>query len=380
MTNFLMAISLMSFLIGCTSFKHTTTINSSIIFPEIETANKIVEDFQKRYNLPGVSIAISFENKLIYSAAVGWADYSSQIPLTPMYRMRIASVTKPITSIAIMNLYENNKLKLSDKVFGVNSILGIEYGLPMFNGQFADISIENLLSHTSGGWGNSKNDPMFMFLNLNGKELIQKVIKDCPLENEPGTHYDYSNFGYYLLGRIIEKITNQTYEDYVITNVLLPIGINGMRIGSNSKMVDEVVYYGSFGENPYFCDPHHIDAHGGWIANPIELLKLISDVSLFKNESKILKNDTIHIMTTRRDITNNYGYGFCVNKYNNWWHAGGLPGTSSEIGRTNDGYCWAILVNNRPSILNRKNYYQDLDQLFWKIRNAIKSWPVGVEL
>lgn len=67
-------------------------------------------------------------------------------------------------------------------------------------------------------------------------------------------------------------------------------------------------------------------------------------------------------------------------EYNNWWHAGGLPGTSSEIGRTNDGYCWAILVNNRPAIWNRKNYYRDLDQLFWKIKNAIKSWPDGVEI
>ena len=87
----------------------------------------------------------------------------------------------------------------------------------------------------------------------------------------PATHWAYSNFGYCVLGRVIEKITGQTYENFVQQSILAPCGITDMRIAGNSyrdRAPNEVAYLGQFNENPYNMNVRRMDSHGGWIATP----------------------------------------------------------------------------------------------------------------
>ncbi|WP_373615895.1 serine hydrolase domain-containing protein [Mucilaginibacter sp. OAE612] len=130
-------------------------------------------------------------------------------------RYRLASCSKQFTAVAIMKLLEQGKIKLSDKVFGDGAILGKTYGTKAYGLHITDITVDELLHHTSGGWGNETDDPMFSNPTMTTAQLITWTLDNRPLDHVPGTNYDYSNFGYCILGRVIEKITGQTYAEAV---------------------------------------------------------------------------------------------------------------------------------------------------------------------
>ncbi len=166
---------------------------------------------------------------------------------------RIASVTKPITSVTIFTLIEQGKLNLTDKVFGPCAIFGIKYGKPPYKQWVADITVDQLLTHTCGGWPNDDNDPMMHNDGWDHTKLITETIANQPLTNQPGTHWAYSNFGYCILGRVIEQITGQPYDAYVKANILAPCGISTMQIAANKesqRAPNEVVYSASTAKIP----------------------------------------------------------------------------------------------------------------------------------
>src|SRR5699024_6421871 len=133
-----------------------------------------------------------------------------------------ASVSKTFTAVTILKLKEAGKLSLNDKVFGKDGILGTTYGTPPYKQYVTDITVNNLMHMTAGGWGNTGFDPMFSNSQLNGDELLSWILNNRPLEDKPGTEYDYSNVGYFILGKIIEKITGESYAQYVKEAVLKP--------------------------------------------------------------------------------------------------------------------------------------------------------------
>ena len=349
-----------------------------------ETIDGILRDFYNKYSLPGgISMAISYQEKLVYAGAVGYADKDHKIPLTPEHRMRIASLSKPITSIAIMKLWEEKKLRLDDFVFGENGIFKNRYGMPTYREKPVDVTIRHLLEHSSGGWGRA--------VSYSGAEVrlqdIDQVLEKFPLEHLPGTHSDnssYSNFGFYVLGRIIETTSEMTYENYVKENILKPSGIDGMRVGTRRSGPDEVEYIATVGTdiNPsIYNNPVVMDSFGGWVANPIELLKILVRVDGFSSVEDILNRRTIDIMTTQSTINNHRALGWALNSSdNNWWHTGGMPGTSSIMARSSNGFNWVILINYQPPDDVRSQFSSDMDALFWQIHRTVKNWHTGTDL
>ena len=214
---------------------------------------------------------------------------------------RIASVTKPITSVTIFTLIEKGKLNLTDKVFGPSGIFGDKYGKPPYKQYVTDITVDNLLTHTSGGWPNDSTDPMFQHNCWDHDKLITWTIANLPLTYPPGQHWAYSNFGYCVLGRVIEQVTGQPYDTYVQANILAPCGITDMHIAGNTlhqRAPNEVVYYGQYDENPYNMNVTRMDSNGGWIASPSSLVQFLDHVNGFGNMPSLLKPETIRIMTT----------------------------------------------------------------------------------
>ena len=177
-------------------------------------------------------MAISYRGRLVYAGTIGYADREHKIPLTPEHRMRIASLSKPITAIAIMKLVEERKLNLHEEVFGETGIFKGEYGVPQLENRPVRITVKQLLEHTGGGWGNAKNDPMYPVPQISGEALMRSVIRTRPLEHLPGTKHDYSNFGYWVLGRVIEKTSGMPYEDYVKEHILKPCGISAYKLAA----------------------------------------------------------------------------------------------------------------------------------------------------
>jgi CubicO group peptidase (beta-lactamase class C family) len=234
------------------------------------------------------------------------------------------------------------------------------------------ITLHHLLTHTCGGWENSGTDPMFSNPQMNHQELIAWTLRHQPLKNEPGTKYAYSNFGYCILGRVIEKITGEPYAEAVQRTVLAKCGVRDMRLGGNTyedRASGEVVYYGQegAGTNPYDMNVTRMDSHGGWIATPSDLVRFAIHVDGFKTTPNILGANTLKAMTTGTAANPNYACGWSVNRIPNWWHGGSLPGTLTIMVRTASGLCWAAFTNTRANGLN-------LDEMMWKMVKAVPAW------
>lgn len=342
---------------------------------DLRRIDTIVEEFRHKYDIPGLSIALAKDGRQVFAKGYGYADKENKVAVTTSHLFRIASVSKPITSVAIFTLVEQGKLKLSDKVFGPRGILGKRYGLPEGFPEKGDVTIEQLLEHVGGGWPNDRTDPMFKRYDLDRTKLIEWALPRYELGYKPGEHYAYSNFGYLLLGRVIERISGRPYEDYVMRAVLNRVGISDMHIAGDTpaqRRPNEVVYYDDAAQSPYTCRVSRMDAHGGWIARPSDLLRLLVRVDGFATTPDILKPETIALMTTPSSANKGYAKGWSVNSAHNWWHTGSLPGTASFLVRAQNGFCWAIVMNRRSSAAA---FHRDLDRLGWTILGDAKSWP-----
>ena len=285
---------------------------------------------------PGLSVAIARKGEPVYVEAFGFADKERQETLTKRHRFRIASVTKPITSAGILLLMQSGRLRLTDHVFGPNSILGDEYKTPSERQEIEKIRVEHLLTHTSGGWPNNHDDPMFKNKQMNQRELINWTLENDSLTAEPGYHYAYSNFGYCLLGRIIEKITNQKYDQYIRNALMTPSAISDIQIAGNTlaRAETEVKYYSQVpGEDPYDLNVARMDSHGGWIAAPIDLVRFAASLDGSRG-NPLLSRETLKIMTTPSQANPGYAKGLFVNSVHNFWHTGSLPGTATLALRT----------------------------------------------
>src|SRR5262249_34929274 len=150
-------------------------------------------------------------------------------------------------------------------------VLGNDFGPFNSDSRLQDVCVEHLLTHTSGGWSNDANDPMFSRPELGHSELIAWTLRTRPLKAQPGTTFAYSNFGYCLLGRIIERISTQQYEAFVRRAILEPCGIADMSIAGNTleeRQSNEVRYHPAGSGSPYAINVRRMDSHGGWIARP----------------------------------------------------------------------------------------------------------------
>ncbi len=315
--------------------------------PEIDN---VIYAFMAENNVPGISLAITKDEKPVYIKGYGFADKQKRIKVTPESLFRIASISKPVTAVAIMKLVDEKKLSLDDKVFGPKGILKNKYGKKPYTKDITAISVRHLLQHVEGGWGNSRNDPMFTDPSRNFDELISFTLDSFALENKPGAHYAYSNFGYCVLGRVIEQITGQGYEEYVKKNILIPSGATTMSVGGNTldqKKPEEVIYYGQGRENPYVYNISRMDAHGGWIASATDLVNFINHVDGNPVLKDIISPASRKLMLTPSEANHDYACGWVIDSTGLFWHNGSLPGTRTELRHYPNGYAYALLLNTR---------------------------------
>lgn len=341
-----------------------------------QTIDPLIQQFKNKYGITGLSFSITKNEKLVYSKGYGIANKATGESVSVMSLFRIASVSKPITAIAIMKLVEDGKLSLDSKVFGAGSIFGVKYGTSPYLSGYESITVRHLLGHTSGLPTNDGNDPMFTSaFSLTQDQVIDNTIRTRTLLASPGTKYAYSNFGYCVLGRIIEQVTGTSYMSYVQQKILIPSEISTIQMTGNTidaRKANEVVYYNSM-YSPYNFNIARMDSHGGLIASSIDLVKLLTRIDGSPAKPDILKPETIGTMT-KYNPTTGYSLGWAVNTANNWWHTGLLTGTSSELVRASNGFSWAI-VSNYGCVNCNDAYFAELDQLGWQIQSAISQWP-----
>jgi CubicO group peptidase (beta-lactamase class C family) len=342
---------------------------------------RIAAAFRRQFSVPASSIAISRNGQFVYDEAVGMADRQHLMQVQQASLFRIASLTKPITAVTIFSLIEQGKLNLTDKVFGPSGILGTKYGKPPYKQYVSDITVDHLLTHTAGGWPNDPADPMMRNLSWDQTKLITETIADVSLTNPPGTHWAFSNFGYCVLGRVIEGVVGQPYASYVQANILAPCGISTMQIGANKesqRAANEVVYYGQYSEDPYKINVTRMDADDGWIASSTQLVQFLNHVAGAPGIPALLKPATVQAMTTPAPAypegQARYARGWMVadNGAGDWWQNGSLPGSTTMMARTAKGICWAVLTNTRTEPSNEID--TALAQMMGNMVHVVPAW------
>lgn len=379
----------------------TANAQTGLYVPQLARFDAAMLDLMSTYHVPGGQLAITYKGRLVYNRGFGFANTATQDSVYPNSIFRIASVSKTITSIACMKLFEQGLLDLNAKVFGADGILNDAQYQNILDPRLKNITVRMLLQH-SGGWNRDiSGDPMFNAFNIattmgvasppSPNVVIEYMLAYKMLDFTPGSQYQYSNFGYNILGRVIEKITGLPYESYVNTAILAPLGISKMQLGHNlltNQLPDEVNYYDYPGAPKTYSvydnttqvlwpyggfNLEFMDAHGGYISSSEDLMKLLCAIDRFDTRPDILTKATIDTMTKPSIASSNYACGIGVNQYNNWWHMGSLPGTTSEIVRNGNGQInWAILLNTRDQA---SNINSAVDNLVWNVLPYITSWP-----
>ncbi|HRI15798.1 MAG TPA: serine hydrolase domain-containing protein, partial [Verrucomicrobiota bacterium] len=283
----------------------------------------LVSEYMKDFSVPGFQLAYLRGARVLYTGYFGEANRAEDQPVKPDSLFRIASDSKAFTSAAIFLLVEAGKLQLQDRVFAPDGVLRQFSGLGPHREWIHAITVHELLTHTCGGWSNERNDPMFERPGLNHEQLIAWTLKTHPLQNPPGEKYAYSNFGYCVLGRVIEQVSGERYPQFVRQQVMQRAGIHDMRIATRQPAPNEVHYYGQSGENPYGFNISRMDSHGGWISTATDMARFLA--CLFsptddEGAPPILKPDSLRIMTTGTTANPDYACGLAVNHAGNAWH------------------------------------------------------------
>jgi CubicO group peptidase (beta-lactamase class C family) len=180
-------------------------------------------------NETGITVLVSQKGQVIYKKGFGKANLELNVSMQPDQVFRIGSITKQFTAIAILQLAEQGKLDLQDNITRF---------IPDYPTQGYTITIEHLLTHTSGiSSFTGMNDYLErMTLDLAPEEVIDH-FKNQPMKFAPGTKWEYSNSGYFLLGYIIEKITGKSYADYLEEHFFKPIGMTSSVCGNDTRLI-----------------------------------------------------------------------------------------------------------------------------------------------
>lgn len=382
---------------------------TGIPVPGMQSFDRIITDLMVRWEVPGGAVAVVRDGRLVLAHGYGWADIDLKQPVQPDSLFRICSISKPVTAVTILKLVEEGRLDLDAKAFRI-----IDHIKPpawaSVDPRIYNVTVRDLLQH-SGGWNRTRSfDPMFIseqVANATGvnppaeAEAIIRYMLGQRLDFDPGTAYEYSNFGYCVLGRIIDKITGQKYEQYVRNQTLAPTGIASMQIGHTflkDRTEKEVHYYNYPGANLFRSvfpnvpglvpNPYGgwyqeaLDSCGGWIASAIDLVRFAASIDGLRPPA-LLKPETIRLMLSRPSpplwvgSSYYYGLGWLVGPMGaygaNWWHDGSLPGSRTILVRTYHGMAWTALFNTRPK--EDDKFMNEVEGGLWQAASEVTAWP-----
>jgi N-acyl-D-amino-acid deacylase len=377
----------------------------------IPKIDKAVKDLLRKYKIPGATLAVMKDGRLVYAEAYGFSDKATKEKAKPETLFRIASVSKTLTAVAVLKLVQEGKLGLDDLAFDILDDLHPPDGMEP-DPRLAQITVKDLLRH-SGGWVTAESgDPQFASLAIaaalgipsppDARSVIRFMMGQS-LDRDPHTQYSYSNFGYNVLGRIIEKKTGQSYENHALGQVLLPAGILRMRIGGTLKeqrALGEGAYHGNAGDplvdavfpslgkvpGGYGGWSHTVlDAHGGWIASAVDLLRFIRVVEGSGGQPKLLSGETLATMTEYQGLPGEgqspahyYALGWNVDNpgtpQEEWSHSGALSYSNATLlTRRVDGISYVVLFNSLPS--DYAGFFNELTPAMRAAINSVLTWP-----
>ncbi|MGV9307056.1 serine hydrolase domain-containing protein [Nonomuraea sp. NPDC003727] len=375
------------------------TVETSGIAPAaLAGFDRVLKTYIVERGISCAQLAISKNGKLVLARGYRYSDDGRSLPaVTPTSLFRIASLSKHITATAIMRLAQDGKLSLTASIATL-------LGLPTeADARLAQVTVWRLLQHT-GGWDREiSGDYLYMDHPISKalgvplpitQDHIIRYANSRPLDFAPGTRYGYSNYGYMLLGRIIEKASGMSYESYVRQRILGPVGITRLRLGRTLRSEaapGEVIYEsdatattvvdasGAVVPRPYggFSMTNR-GPGGGWLASAVDLVRF---ATVLDAPGAVLNATSINRMLAKPETGPTpdgawYGAGWWVREvpgHLNTWHNGSLPGTYTYLARLQNGFTYAALFNR-----GEESGSLDFDVLSPRINaeiGKVTSWP-----
>jgi N-acyl-D-amino-acid deacylase len=388
--------------------------------PKLAAVDAVMGDLMARWQLPGGQVALAKDGHLMLDRGYGLADVERGEPVQPTSLFRIASVSKAITAVAVLTLVDAGQLALDDTVFPLLAFSPPPHAT--MDPRLATISVQDLLVHT-GGWDSAQSyDPQGLPFSRTAAAMvglddpaeaatIVRFMLGEPLDFDPGTRQAYSNFGFNVLGRVIEHVSGQPYEAYLREHVLAPAGITGMRLG-RTRLADrapgEVRYYAppgqpltwsvfwgegfapfAYGGSTYL---EALDAHGGWIASAADLVRFATAVDGQRGPALLMAESVQALVATPRppteapstgypgvtaEVTAGLGWDMIPEAGGvAWSRVGALIGsTAAWVNRRPDGVAIAFAVNSLPPDYN--SFLNEAITALGQAVDAVDAWPEG---
>ncbi len=338
----------------------------------INRIDTLVRDSMDDNEIPSVSLAISRRGKIIFKRSYGLADTATNEWAGTDHRYRIASVSKAITGVSVVHaLAGQSTWNLNSKVFGSGALFGPDYGTAPYSTYEQDISVRNLLTHTAGWVDDGK---LWYYTDTSygsqHKPFIDYQLQSRSVTYEPGTVGRYSNLGFTIAARVVEKVSGDSYETYTRNEIFAPCGIStvlGPLVGERTraqKKFMEVSYYTTTDnpDSPEVVDPRRMDGAAAWIARPADLLLMARRVDGDTRHEDILAADRITALHTRSTPNSSsgydwhhYGLGWGCDNYSNptsWGHNGSTAGTRAELVLRTNGISYSWAANAQGEVSN----------------------------
>ena len=375
---------------------------------ELASFDSAMRSFMEARNIPGASLALTRNGKLILARGYTFSNDSEDLAVAPDSLFRVASLAKPITGAAVLRLVQDGKLSLSAKLQDLLDLVPPPGRSP--DPLLGSITVRHLLQHL-GGWDRELTfDPQLHDAAISeelgvslpiSKADIATFMTGRLLDHAPGTTYAYCNYGYSLLGQVIERIAEESYEAYVHRRVFQPLGVVRPAIARTRpehRLMNEVRYHtqyssqsvlGNCSETVPSCYGgwriENMDSHGGWLASAVDLVRFASTFD-DPASSPVLDPASVSTMySLPENIVPSayepgdwyYACGWAVrdwgNGIRNTWHSGSLPGTHSLLVRRWDGLNWCVLFNQRDDASGVS--YSAIDGLLHEAAGAVTQWP-----
>ena len=293
----------------------------------------------------GASALVIVDGEIIYHKAFGKANLELDVDMSTNNIFEIGSNTKQFTAVAIMMLAEEGKLNLNDTI------------TKYFNDYPTHghtIKIHHLLSHTSGlasftssdEWYENRNNEMT-------QEEFMNLFKKTPMLFAPGEKYYYSNTGYFLLGMIIEKISEKPYNDYIDENIFKKVGMKNSTFMNKHKIIKNRAMGHDKIKDKFIKSDEMLDSHA-YSAGAI--LSTTYDLYLWNRaivQNKLISKESKELAFTNYEISNgkyaNYGYGWAINEINGTStieHSGGTFGSLSNLIYLPENDVFVVLLSN----------------------------------
>lgn len=292
----------------------------------VSDVDAIVQKAVDAKAVPGVGVAVVKDGKLVLAKGYGLADVETGAPAIGTTAFQIASVTKQFTAAGILLLVEDGKLKLDDA-------LG-KY-LPEVPAKWSGITVRQLLNQVSGipnytAQGKLVNDKVYTHAE------ILDLVRDVPVDFEPGTKWAYSNTNYFLLGMVIEKVSGKSYPEYMSARIFKPLGMDSTVINTSGLKIKNIAtgHEAATGkwQKSKVDDPSQPFAAGAIVSTPEDMAKWAAAV----NDGKLLKKASWDEAFASGKLPDgkptNYGFGWQIAKAGDstfFAHSGGIAGFNS---------------------------------------------------